>query len=102
MKFTKIRAPDFDLEKTLDSGQVFHWQRTGNGFVGTIGDLPVYVDQDNDILRAKVEGGAPATPRTRCATKIGSQELAPPVVDLVAHYFALDHPLAEIDRKSVV
>ena len=96
MKFTKIRAPDFDLEKTLDSGQVFHWQRTGNGFVGTIGDLPVYVDQDNDILRAKVEGGAPATPRTRCATKIGSQELAPPVVDLVAHYFALDHPLAEI------
>ncbi|PYK25044.1 MAG: hypothetical protein DME59_11595 [Verrucomicrobia bacterium] len=96
MKFTKICAPDFDLEKTLDSGQVFHWQRTGNGFVGTIGDLPVYVDQDNDILRAKVEGGAPATPRTRCATKIGSQELAPPVVDLVAHYFALDHPLAEI------
>jgi N-glycosylase/DNA lyase len=96
MKFTKIRAPDFDLEKTLDSGQVFHWQRTCNGFVGTIGDLPVYVEQDNDILRAKVEGGAPATPRRRCATKIGSPELAPPVVDLVAHYFALDHALAEI------
>jgi len=96
MNFTKIRTPDFDLEKTLDSGQVFHWQRTGNGFVGTMGDLPVYVEQDNGILRAKVEGGAPATPRTRCATKIGSQELAPPVVDLVAHYFALDHPLGEI------
>jgi N-glycosylase/DNA lyase len=96
MKFTKIRAPDFDLEKTLDSGQVFHWQKAGDGFVGAIGDLPVYVEQDNDILRAKVEGGAPATPRTRCATKIGSQELAPPVVDLVARYFALDHPLAEI------
>jgi 8-oxoguanine DNA glycosylase, N-terminal domain len=42
MKFTNIRAPDFDLEKTLDSGQVFHWQNVGDGFVGTIGDLPVY------------------------------------------------------------
>ena len=39
MKFTKIRAPDFDLEKTLDSGQVFHWQKVGDGFVGAIGDL---------------------------------------------------------------
>ena len=38
MKFTKIRAPDFDLEKTLDSGQVFHWQKVGDGFVGAIGD----------------------------------------------------------------
>ena len=36
-------APDFDLAKTLDSGQVFHWEKVGNGFVGTIGDLPIYV-----------------------------------------------------------
>jgi N-glycosylase/DNA lyase len=96
MKFTKIRAPDFDLEKTLESGQVFHWQKVGDGFVGAIGDLPVYVEQDNDVLRVKVEGGAPATLRTRCVTKMGSRELAPPVVHLVARYFALDHPLAEI------
>ena len=41
MKFMKIRAPDFDLEKTLDSGQVFHWEKSGDGFVGTIGDLAV-------------------------------------------------------------
>src|ERR1043165_8254836 len=32
----KIAAPDFDLEKTLYSGQVFHWQNAGEGFVGTI------------------------------------------------------------------
>jgi N-glycosylase/DNA lyase len=96
MSFTKIRAPDFDLEKTLDSGQVFHWQKADGGFVGTIEDLPVYVEQHGDVLRIKMEGGAPATPRTRCAIKMGSLELAPPVVDLVARYFALDHPLAEI------
>src|SRR6266511_5832312 len=97
MKFTKIRAPDFDLEKTLDSGQVFHWQKVGDGFVGAIGDLAVYLEQRGDVLRSKMEGsGAPATLRTRCAIKRGSREPAPPVVDLVARYFALDHPLAEM------
>jgi N-glycosylase/DNA lyase len=96
MKFNKIRAPDFDLTKTLDSGQVFHWQKVGDGFVGAIRDSPVYVEQQGDILRAKIEGGAPATLQMRCTSKIGSQELALLVVDLVERYFALDHPLAEI------
>jgi N-glycosylase/DNA lyase len=96
MNLTKIRAPDFDLAMTLDSGQVFHWQKAGDGFVGAIGDLPVYVEQRGDVLRAKMEAGAPATPRTRCVIKMGSQELAPPLQDLVERYFALDHPLGEI------
>jgi N-glycosylase/DNA lyase len=90
MKFTKIRAPDFDLEKTLHSGQVFHWERVGDGFVGAIGDLAVYVEQRADTLRVLMAGGA-ATP-----SGVGSQELAPPVQKLVARYFALDHPLAKI------
>ena len=86
MRFTKIRAPDFDLEKTVNSGQVFHWQKVGDGFVGAIGDRAVYVEQRDGTLRALMEGGAPATPGG----------LARLVRDLVAHYFALDHPLAEI------
>ena len=84
MKFTKTRAPDFDLEKTLDSGQVFHWKKAGDGFLGTIGDLPVHVEQDNDFL--KVRCGATSQP--------ARQRRALPRI--VAHYFALDHPLAEI------
>jgi N-glycosylase/DNA lyase len=92
----KIRAPDFDLEKTLNSGQVFHWEKVGDGFVGTIGDWAVYVEQRAGMLRVSMEGGAPATPGGRRAKRLGSQELAPPVQKLVAHYFALDHPLAEI------
>jgi N-glycosylase/DNA lyase len=99
MKFTKIRAPDFDLEKTLDSGQVFHWEKVGNGFVGAIGGLAVHVEQRAGTLRLKVEGGASFEKlRTGSATSgdVGSQELAPPVQKLVARYFALDHPLAEI------
>jgi len=82
MKFTKIRAPDFDLEKTLDSGQVFHWQKVGDGFVGAIGDLPVYVEQCGEFLKVR-DGEAARSPRRS-------------LPGIVARYFALDHPLAEI------
>ena len=82
MKFMKIRAPDFDLEKTLESGQVFHWQKVGDGFVGAIGDLPVYVEQRGEFLKVR-EGEAARSPRR-------------PLPEMIARYFALDHPLAEI------
>ena len=88
MKLTEICAPDFDLAKTLDSGQVFHWEKIGEGFVGVTEDITVYVEQGGDVLKANMEGRTPGTP--------GSRELVPPVAELVKHYFALDHPLAEI------
>ena len=73
MKLTEIPAPDFDLAMTLDSGQVFHWEKVDGGFIGTIGERAVYVKQRGEILRASR----------------GPEEL-------VRNYFALDHPLAEI------
>jgi N-glycosylase/DNA lyase len=88
MKLTEIFAPDFDLAMTLDSGQVFHWRKIGRGFVGALADFAVYVEQHEDVLRAKMEGRAPA--------RLGSRKLASPVAELVQHYFALDHPLAAI------
>ena len=88
MKLVEISAPDFDLAMTIDSGQVFHWEKIGVGFVGAIAEYAVYVEQNGDLLKGKMEGGAPATP--------GSRELAPPVAGMVRHYFALDHPLADI------
>ena len=84
MKFMKIRAPDFDLGKTLDSGQVFHWQKVGNGFLGTIGDRAVFVEQSNEVLKVRF-GGTPKPTREPRA-----------LPGIVARYFALDHPLAEI------
>ena len=80
----RIPAPDFDLEKTVNSGQVFHWEKVGRGFVGTIGDAAVYVEQRAEWL--KVREGEPPLP-TR-GTRI--------LPKAVARYFALDHPLAEI------
>src|SRR5204863_2214912 len=94
MKFIEIPASDFDLAMTLDSGQVFHWENAGNGFVGTIGDRAVYIEQHGDTLRVRMEGGAMQAARHRNSS--GSQELTSPVMQTIAHYFALDHPLAEI------
>jgi N-glycosylase/DNA lyase len=82
MKPVEIPAPDFDLNTTLNSGQVFHWQKTGNGFAGTIGNDAFYVEQRGSALRAgasELDGFKPSSFR-----------------GIIAHYFALDHPLAEI------
>jgi N-glycosylase/DNA lyase len=73
MKLTRIAAPDFDLEKTLNCGQVFHWETCGCGYVGTIGDKAAHVEQrGNKLFFAGV------TAKT------------------IAKYFSLDHPLAKI------
>jgi N-glycosylase/DNA lyase len=72
----RIPAPNFNLALTLDSGQVFHWKRFGDGFGGTIGDRPMYVEQKADIL----------------GVSKGCSEIA-------RNYFALDHPLEEICRS---
>jgi N-glycosylase/DNA lyase len=77
MKLRDVASPDFDLALTLDSGQTFHWENCGPGFVGTIGGRAVYIEQTGSVL--KVGGGeARALPGT------------------IARYFSLDHPLAEI------
>ncbi len=83
MKFTKIRAPDFDLEKTLNSGQVFHWEKVGDGFLGTVGDLPLFVRQNGKFLEVGFGAPLPKSPR----------RLLPAIVE---RYFALDHPLGAI------
>ena len=80
----EIPAPDFDLEKTLNSGQVFHWTTVGEGFVGAIGDRAVYVEQQENILSAQSSAGK------LDGFKLSSLQRS------VAHYFALDQPLAEI------
>jgi N-glycosylase/DNA lyase len=84
MKLIEIPAPDFGLAMTLDSGQVFHWEKADDGFVGTIGDCPVYIEQRAKLLTARNSGGKldgfkPSSLRR-----------------LVTNYFALDHPLADI------
>ena len=68
-----MTAPEFDLAATLNCGQVFHWRRSGDGYVGAIGEKAVYVEQRGTELHVTA----------------GCEELA-------RRYFALDHPLAEV------
>ena len=107
MDLTRIEAPDFDLAMTLNSGQVFHWEKVGVGFCGTIGGDAVCVEQSGDVLQIKMEGGAlrrhgqnqvfQKVPRPTTTATAGSRELASPsAARVVARYFALDHPLDEI------
>ena len=84
MKFTRIRAPDFNLEQTLNSGQVFHWEKAGRGFVGTIGDRALCLEQCGESLKVRF-GGTPKPARETRA-----------LPGIVARYFALDHPLGTI------
>ncbi len=72
-RLQSVPAPDFDLEKTLNSGQVFHWTKSAGGFVGAIDRVPVYVEQDGNSIMVPDEHAA-----------------------LIAHYFSLDHPMLEI------
>jgi N-glycosylase/DNA lyase len=92
MKLTEISAPDFDLAMTLDSGQVFHWERLGNGFIGTMDEMPIYVEQRANILKAgceKLDDLKPSSSREAWKKKSV-------VSHVVTDYFALDHPLADI------
>ena len=84
MKPLEIPASDFDLAMTLDSGQVFHWEKADAGFIGTIGGRAIYVEQQEGFLKVR-DGEAPSPAREAHA-----------LPGVIANYFGLDHPLAEI------
>jgi N-glycosylase/DNA lyase len=69
-----IAVSDFDLAATLGSGQVFHWHRSGEGFLGLVGAEPLTVSQPAPGLLEVGRGQA----------------------DLARRYFALDHDLEKI------
>jgi N-glycosylase/DNA lyase len=64
----------FDLEKTLHSGQVFHWQKVASGYIGAIDETPIYLEQSGANLR-----------------------FAKSQRDRVIEYLALDHQMNSIE-----
>ncbi len=71
--FADIPAPEFDLARTLHSGQVFHAMPDGAGWQILIGNIS---------LRAEQEGGTLRVPARDA--------------EIAKRYFALDHPLVSI------
>lgn len=76
----KIQLRDFNLQATLDSGQVFGFTNdSAGGYRGVIDKIPVTLRQDSDCLHIKTEKG----------------ELAE---SSVRKYFDLDHDLSAVYR----
>jgi N-glycosylase/DNA lyase len=49
-----IDAPELDLDQTLTCGQVFHWRRHEQGWLGLVGDEPLYLEsRDGGLLVPK-------------------------------------------------
>jgi len=74
---TVALAHPFDLAATLNSGQVFHWNRHEDGFVGLIGEVPAFLAQ-------------PAP---------GELRIDSPQPGAVKKFLALDHDMAAIRRS---
>jgi N-glycosylase/DNA lyase len=72
-RLVELPAPNFNLDQTLTCGQVFHWRRHGEGWIGTVGDTPLYIEEMPAGVR--VPAGLESLART---------------------YFELDLPLNEI------
>jgi N-glycosylase/DNA lyase len=72
-EFVHLRAPEFDLERTLQSGQVFHAMREGGGWQILVDRTPVYAEQRGAFLRVPAASA-----------------------NLARRYFALDHPLKAV------
>jgi N-glycosylase/DNA lyase len=72
----QLRFAEFDLHRTLESGQVFHAMPQGNGWQILVDRELLYAEQTGRVLYV-------------CA---GQENLA-------RHYFALDHPLKSIYAK---
>jgi N-glycosylase/DNA lyase len=69
----ELPAPEFDLCRTIESGQIFHAMREGDGWQILIDRAPVYAEQHGAKLL------------------VSSKH-----VNLARRYFSLDHPLPAI------
>lgn len=54
-RLVEVLAPDFNLDQTLTCGQVFHWRRHGQGWLGMVGDDPLYVEATDGGVRVSAE-----------------------------------------------
>jgi N-glycosylase/DNA lyase len=73
LPYSEISAPEFDLEKTLNSGQIFHAMSLEKGWQVLVDQTPLDISQEGSILRVER----------------GKEYLA-------EMYFSMDHPLPSI------
>jgi N-glycosylase/DNA lyase len=72
-KIVEFPATEFDLRRSLESGQVFHAMPEGEGWQILVDRTPLYAEQSGVVLRVSADHE-----------------------DLARRYFSLDHPLETI------
>jgi N-glycosylase/DNA lyase len=72
-KIVEFPATEFDLRRTLESGQVFHAMPEGNGWEILVDRTPLFAEQNGALLRVSADRE-----------------------NLARRYFSLDHPLETI------
>lgn len=87
MEFTVVLGSPFSLEHTMESGQLFRWERKGEWWQGIVSGSVLRLKQEGDVLR--------------CSASSGSIDSA-----FVTRYFRLDddleHILATLTKGSVI
>ncbi len=87
MDFTVALASPFSLDYTLESGQLFRWQKRGEWWYGVLGDSVLKVRQEGEVLRC-----------SSSSERLGSA--------FVTSYFRLDedleHILATLTKDEVI
>jgi N-glycosylase/DNA lyase len=87
MEFTVSLDSPFSLEYTLESGQLFRWERRGEGWCGVVSGGVLRVKQEGDLLRC-----------SSSSERLGSE--------FVTRYFRLDvdldHVLATISKDETI
>ena len=87
MEFTVALGSPFSLEHTLESGQVFRWERRGEWWVGVVSGSVLKVKQEGEVLRC-----------------VSGSDLLDSV--FVTRYFRLDddldHVLATLAKDDII
>ncbi|MEO6052542.1 MAG: DNA glycosylase [Chthoniobacterales bacterium] len=76
MNRVSVDVAEFNLTRTLESGQVFHWTPEGSGWRGLIDHTDVYVEQNGIAISCDASH-----------------------LEVVSRYFSFDHPLKQIYKS---
>jgi N-glycosylase/DNA lyase len=82
-----LSVTPFNLEHTLQCGQLFRWQKTGDYWYGVVGEKVIKIRQSDDMLRFQV-----------LPSKTN--------IEFLRHYFRLDddlpHILSQIKKDQII
>ena len=93
MELKLDKSVPFNLDHSLNCGQVFRWEKTGDWWYGTVGERVLKIRQEGNRLILKEETDTDAGEFTRNEEFGGDEEFTR---EFIRHYFRLDDDLLSI------